>query len=268
MTLLASAPTRAQLLAHVVASGVAGEVATPRQSNLGNVQKMLDRHPDYWFGIELARPWSFDEVVEVMVQRVGIHADLAHDAGDDRIDPELCVAALDSAAPLLAAVAAARGRVLFATGHPTGLLALYLPIVAALAAAGCTVVTPEAERWVEVNGVRRRIRYVGGVATIGTGGDLLHTHAPEPMQAILAGSAGPVADLVVADHGWAGAAAEHGLTVLGFADTNDPALFVGAAEGKLPVVVPLDDNVAPDAYAPLAAYVLREMGQRGLARSE
>ena len=261
MPLLPPPPSRSELLAHLVASGIAGDVATPRQSNLGNVHQMLDRHPAYWFGLDLRREWSFEEVVKVMVDRVGIHADLAHETGDDRIDPERCVAALDAAGRLLADVVIRRGRVLLATGHPTGLLALYLPLAGALAAAGCDVVTPHAERWVVVGDVRRRIRYVGGVATIGTGGDLLHTHAPEPMQAILEGAAEPVADLVIADHGWAGAAAEHGLPVLGFADTNDPALFVGAEEGKLPVVVPLDDNVAPDAYLPLAAYVLREMGQ-------
>jgi hypothetical protein len=256
-----SSPSRAELLEHLVASGIAGDVATPRQSNLGNVHKMLDRHPDYWFGLDLAREWSFEEIVTVMVDRVGIHADLAHETGDDRIDPERCVAALDEAADVLAEVAARRGRVLFATGHPTGLLALYLPIVRALTTVGCTVVTPLAEQWVAIQGVRRRIRYVEGVATIGTGGDLLHTHAPEPMQAILAAADGPVADLVVADHGWAGAAAEQGVPVLGFADTNDPALFVGAAEGKLRVVVPLDDNVAPSAYAPLSAFLLRKTGQ-------
>src|SRR5439155_24182749 len=100
----------------------------------------------------------------------------------------------------LSDVVARRGRVMVATGHPTGVLGLYLPLVAALAAAGCTVLTPAAERWVTVQGVQRRIRYVGGVATIGTGGDLLHTHAPEPMQLVLAES--PSVDLVVADHGW------------------------------------------------------------------
>jgi hypothetical protein len=265
---LPDAPTRAALVDHLVASGIAGDVATPRQSNLGNVHKMLDRHPEYWCGLDLDRAWTFDEVVTVMVERVGIHADLAHETGDDMIDPELCAAALDAAADRLGRVARERGRVLFATGHPTGLLALYLPLAAVLEQAGCTVVTPGAEQWVDVQGARRRIRYVGGVATIGTGGDLLHTHAPEPMQAILAGADGPLADLVVADHGWAGAAAQHGLPVLGFADTNDPALFVGADEGKLDVVVPLDDNVTPADYAPLAAYLLANRDKAGLSRSE
>ena len=96
------------------------------------------------------------------------------------------------------------------------------------------------------------------MATTGTGGDLLHTHSPEPMQALLAAAGDrPLADLVVADHGWAGAAGQAGLPVVGFADTNDPALFLAAAEGGVDVVVPLDDNVAPADYAPVAAYLLR-----------
>jgi hypothetical protein len=45
------------------------------------------------------------------------------------------------------------------------------------------------------------------------------------------------------------------LTV-GFADSNDPALFVGEAEGDVAVCVPLDDNVAPTLYAPMTAYLL------------
>jgi hypothetical protein len=82
------------------------------------------------------------------------------------------------------------------------------------------------------------------------------------MAAVLAAvGGGPAADLVVADHGWAGVAAESGLRTVGFADTNDPALFVGAAAGKLEVVVPLDDNVAPARYAPLAAYLVRHFRQ-------
>ena len=258
--LLRRAPSRAELLEHVERTRIAGDVATARTSNLGNVTKMLDRHPDYWFGVELDRPWTFDEVVAVMVARVGIHPDVDREHGADTIDPELCVAALDAAADRLAALAARRGRVLCATGHPTGLLALYVPVLTALSAAGCEVVTPGAETWVRIGDQHRRIRYVGGVATVGTGGDLLHTHAPEPMQAIVA-AAGTPPDLVVADHGWAGAAGQAGWPVVGFADTNDPALFVAAEEGKAEVVVPLDDNVDPAAYVPLAAYLVDRLGR-------
>ena len=259
MTLLPrAAPTRGRLLDHVVATRIAGDVGTPRENNLANIRKMLDRHPDYWFGVELGRPWSFDDVLGAVAERAGIDPDAERAEGTDRIDPDRCVDALDAVADRMAAVVAARGRVLFATGHPTGLLALYLPIAQTLADAGCEVLTPFAEGMVTVGDVRRRVRYVGGVAMLGTGGDLLHTHAPEPMHAMLGTRPGRI-DLVVADHGWAGAAGEAGLPTLGFADTNDPALFVAAAEDKLDVVVPLDDNVAPAHYGPLAAYLVERV---------
>jgi hypothetical protein len=257
-SLVADPPSREQLAEHLVRTRIAGEVATTRASNIGNIRRMLDREPAYWFGVELGRPWSLDEVVAVLAETVGMDPDAAREHGTDRIDVDRCIAALDAAAERIGALAAHGGTVMFATGHPTGLLALYLPLAVALAAAGCQVVTPGAEQWVSVFGESRRIRYVGGVATVGTGGDLLHTHSPEPMQQILRwGTARP--DLLVADHGWAGAAAQAGWDVVGFADTNDPALFVAAAEGRLDVVVPLDDNVDPAAYVLLAAHLARDI---------
>jgi hypothetical protein len=250
---------RLELREHLVRHRIAGDVATPRASNVGNVRKMLERDPDYWFGVELDREWTYEDVVAVVAKRVGIDADHMRESGADVIDPDLCLDALDEVAERLASVAAARGSVLFATGHPTGLLECYMSLAAALAAEGCQVLTPAAESWVGVQGTQRRIRYVGGVATIGTGGDLLHTHAPEPMARILAeiDRTGDRPALVIADHGWAGAAGQAGLATIGFADTNDPALFVAAEQGQLEVVVPLDDNVAPASYVPLTAYVLR-----------
>ena len=250
---------RAELREHLVRHRIAGDVATPRASNVGNVRKMLDRDPDYWFGVELDRDWTYEDVVSVVAKRVGIDADHARESGADAIDPDLCLDALDAVADRLVAVAAGQGPVLLATGHPTGLLECYMSVAAALAAAGCPVLTPAAESWVAVQGTQRRIRYVGGVATIGTGGDLLHTHAPEPMGRILSelNRTGDRPALVIADHGWAGAAGQAGLATIGFADTNDPALFVAAEQGLVEIVVPLDDNVAPAAYVPLTAYVLR-----------
>ena len=104
---------------------------------------------------------------------------------------------------------------------------------------------------------RARIRYLGNVAMLSNGADFLHTHAAEPMQALL--TEPPRPDLVIADHGWAGAAAEAGITTIGLADTNDPAMFVGAEEGKVTVAVPLDDNVPPAHYLPLAEHLVRRL---------
>jgi hypothetical protein len=86
------------------------------------------------------------------------------------------------------------------------------------------------------------------------------------MEAILdalASAGEPPPDLVVADHGWAGAAGQAGVTAVGFADSNDPALFVGEAEGTVAVSVPLDDNVEPHLYAPLTAYLVHAAGLDG-----
>jgi hypothetical protein len=83
------------------------------------------------------------------------------------------------------------------------------------------------------------------------------------MEAILrslAQAGQPPPDLVVGDHGWAGAAGQAGVPAVGFADSNDPALFVGEEEGAVQVSVPLDDNVAPHLYAPVTAYLLERAG--------
>jgi len=254
-----AAPTADELLDHLVRTRIAGDVATSRESNVANIDKMLGREPDYWFGLEFARSWTADEVLAVLAKRVGVDPDPDRRTGGDRIDPQLCVDALDDAAALIRDVADGRGRVLLATGHPTGILAIHLPLAAALAAAGCDVLTPADGRGVRIGDQHRRIRFLGGVAMVSTGGDLMHTHAPEPMHVVLA-AAPEQPDLVVADHGWAGAAAQAGIPTVGFADTNDPALFVGAEEGTVAVVVPLDDNVLPVHYAPLVSYLLARLG--------
>jgi hypothetical protein len=96
------------------------------------------------------------------------------------------------------------------------------------------------------------------------GATLWHTHSPAPMAAILdalEAQGEPLPDLVVADHGWAGHAAQRGLEAVGFADCNDPALFLAEAEGTLSVAIPLDDHVTdPRYYDPLAAYLLDAAG--------
>jgi hypothetical protein len=66
-------------------------------------------------------------------------------------------------------------------------------------------------------------------------------------------------DLVVGDHGWAGAAAERGIDVIGIADINDPALPMAKAEGRAGIVLPMDDNVLPVHYDPVADYLIARL---------
>ena len=260
---MSTAMNRAELRAHLVRTMIAGDVATPRQNNLSHYRRMSDRNPYYLFGLKLEKPWSFDDVLAMMAERCGVNPDPAHFYGDDTIDPDLTIDALDAMAARLRLAAERRERIVLATGHPAGLLPIYLAVGHALRARGCRVLVPAAGWSYEVetsNGPRSRdIRYVDGVAMLNTGGSLHHTHDAAPMEAMLAELAAESRDwpdLAIADHGWAGAAGQAGIDTVGFADCNDPALFAGEAEGKIAVVVPLDDNVPPQHYHELAAYLL------------
>ena len=261
------APQQDALRAHLVASGISGDVATSRESNLRNLTKMAQGQSKYAFGLTPLRAWTPDEVLAVMAERCGVHPDPAYAEGPDTIDPDLTLTQLERWRVRLAKAAAGRERVVLATGHPTGILAVHLEVAAALRSAGCEVLVPALDwswDWPETLGRDRletwgrdrprHVRAINGVHLLASGGELLHTHAPEPMVALLA-ALDVAPDLVVADHGWAGAAVQAGLDVLGMADCNDPALFVAEHEGRSIVTVPLDDNVPPHLYDPLSRHL-------------
>jgi len=260
----ASPPTRSALREHLVASRIAGNVATTRQNNLEHFDRMSRREPNYLFGLEPVGRWSFDDVLAVMARSCGVSPDARHRSGQDTIDPELTLDRLDAMARRISLAARRQDRVLLATGHPHGLRPVYEAVASALRSAGCSLLTPAAG-WQHPAGTPygsdgQQIRYVSsGVAVLSSGHVLHHTHSPEPMRAALAAldsTGAGLPDLVVGDHGWAGAAGQAGIEALGFADSNDPALFVGETEGKVAVCVPLDDNVAPHLYDPMIAYLL------------
>ena len=261
------APTRDELRAHLVASRIAGDVATSREDNLMKYGFLAAGMTKARFGLSFEGSWGLRDIVDLMAKRVGVSPDGSYLRGPDRIDPELTLDGLDRMASHLASVARPGARVVLATGHPAGLLPVHIAAAAGLRAAGATVLTPAAgwgyETTTRAGRVTRTIRYVNDVAMVSTRGELNHTHSARPMEALLdalaaAGEAPP--DLVMADHGWAGAAGEAGVTSVGFADSNDPALFVGEAEGKVAVAVPLDDNVEPHLYKPVTAYLLATAG--------
>ena len=248
----AAAMTRDELREHLVTYRIAGDVATPRESNVRAVRRLADGHEPSWFGLK-PRGVTFDEALAVMAERCGVHPDAAYD-GIDTIDPDRTLERLDAMAERLARAARDRADVFLATGHPAGLLAIHMPVAQALREAGCRVLTPGAGTFVD----RHEIRYLAGVAMLSFRGELNHTHSADPMRLLLDGGMRPA--LVCADHGWAGAAAEAGVETVAFADCNDPALFLGEDDGRVAVTVPLDDNVLPHLYAPLADVLVAAIG--------
>lgn len=110
-------------------------------------------------------------------------------------------------------VAAGGGRVLLATGHPI-LVSHYAAVGRAVARTGCALLQPAAPA----------VSYIEGLAAYFVEGAIQHTHRSAPMEAMLASLGTVRPDLVVADHGFAGAAIEAGIRTLSIADINDPAL--------------------------------------------
>ncbi|WP_415950485.1 phosphatase [Streptomyces sp. KLOTTS4A1] len=254
-------PSREALVDHLVRTRIAGEVATPRENNLSHYRKLSNGDRHYWLGIDLGDRWSDEQdVLAVMAERCGVIDDPAHRHGQDTIDPELTVAGLERMAARLRKAAEARQRVLFATGHPGALLDVHRSTADAMRRAGCEIVRIP-------GGLVADEGYVfqfADVAVFERGASLWHTHSPEPMNAILdamEAEGSPLPDLVVADHGWAGRAGQRGIDAVGYADCNDPALFLGEAEGTVEVTVPLDDHVLdPRFYEPMTAFLLDAAG--------
>lgn len=256
---------------HLLATGIAGPVATSRDKSLRRYQQFAARDPRVLLGLEPERDWSVAELLRLMAERCGTSGDPGRISGTEVIDPDRTIAALEAFAERLRGAVRDGEAVLFGTGHPDRLLGFYAPLAAALSAAGCVVLTPGEGRDVDITtrfGVRTYcLNYPGKVAVLGgqdpstrvaTRG--VHTHSPLPLRAALGAAAaagGPLPALVVGDHGWACGAGQLGIEAIGLADADDPAPFVAQAEGRVSVVVPLDDSVQPDSYGPLAEYVLK-----------
>ncbi|MFJ8888882.1 phosphatase [Streptomyces sp. NPDC102402] len=258
------------LRAHLLAARIAGPVATPRETSLRSYRLFAARDPRVMLGLDPERAWGEGDLLRLMADKCGVSADPDHVSGPDVIDPERTLAALDAFAERLAGAAERRSPVLFGTGHPHRLLGFYAGLADALSAAGCAVLAPAQGRCVDITtrfGVRTyNLDYVRGVALVREpgvrapgGATGAHTHSPLPVRAALeeaVDAGGALPELVVGDHGWVCGAGQLGIEVIGLADTDDPALFVGEAEGRVSVAVPLDDGVDADYYRPLTRYVL------------
>ncbi|MET8047437.1 MULTISPECIES: phosphatase [unclassified Streptosporangium] len=256
--------TRAELREHLVRTRIAGDVATSRENNLDHYRSLANRDPHYMFGLTVDGAWSYRDVLELMAKSAGVVADPLHREGQDTIDPDRTIEAVEKMGDTIAGVLGRENpQILIATGHPTGLLTIHLALARMLRARGAVLMSP-AEGWSYWGsgfGRRRKIRYLDDVAMLDDKGAFVHTHDPAPMRAMIAELDADRPDLVIADHGWAGAAGEAGILTVGFADSNDPALFVGEAEGKIAVTVPLDDNVLPRYYEPLTHHLVERVAR-------
>jgi hypothetical protein len=229
---------------------VAGVATHPLDNVRGNIGMLLEGDPDKRFGLTgLSHGFRFDDVLAIVADAAGSPIDADQRFGEVHIAPEPILDACAALGGRLAAAAERGERVVISTGHPGALDVLYRELEGLAVGHGATVVRPaDGERWRDPDRDHDwTIGYLSGVGMISDGRAPRHTHRPDAMERMLARER---PDLVLADHGFAGAAIEAGVETVSVADVNDPALLVARAQGRTEVVVVMDDHVPPEAYWP------------------
>ena len=221
-----------------------------RRGTIGKIERLLAGDPDATFGLSGVEHHSAQEVLSFMADLTGCPPDVSDLTCDDSIDPDLTIAGIVAAATRLRDAAGAGSTLLVATGHPTGMLEHHIRVADQYLTAGGKILRlREGESFpIGSRGRAREVRYTGGVGCVADWGQLLHTHKADAMEGLL--EAEPWPDIVLADHGFAGAAIERGIPTIAVMDINDHALAVAHARGHDVTIVPMDDNRLPYLYEP------------------
>ncbi len=243
-------PDLSQTADALVAAGITGpHQSHSRRNNISKIEAMLEGDRDGSFGISGLQKYSAGEVLGFLAELTGCSPEIEDECEFDTLDPERTVNGIVAAARRLRDEAARGSALLAATGHPTGMLEHHIRVVDAYRRAGGKVLLlREDENFSSRAGKHQEVRYNGGVGCLADWGQLKHTHSSEAMERLL--EAEPWPEVVLGDHGFAGAAIERGIPTVAVMDINDPALAVAAAEGRDVVIIPMDDNRPPRLYEP------------------
>ena len=239
-------PLISQYAHRLLVAGVAGtNTSHGAEDNLYKIELLLEGDADHTLGMEeLLGNADFEEVYEAVAYYTGHPPDKEETGGRGCIDPAHTAAGLVEAGERIRAVAEAGGSFVFATGHPGALLSYYLGLSRWVEELGGRALTAQTRGRYKQRGAP--LDWVGPVGALGDGASLWHTHSAEPMLDLLQEL--DTVDLVVADHGFAGAAIATGIPTVAIMDTNDPALAVVARRGADLTVVPMDDNRPQNSY--------------------
>jgi hypothetical protein len=200
-------------------------------------------------------------ILDLVGREAGFEPDHTATHGPVPVDPDHVLDRCEAVGDRLSFACRRGESVVLASGHPVGLAHLYTELGRELAHRGARPLRPaEGERWRD-DGHHHwwQIRYLGHVAVLTDRASARHTHSGEPMRRMLADE---VPDVVFADHGFAGAAIEHGVDTVSIADVNDPALVLARAQGRADVVIVMDDNVQPDTYWPCFQAIVSRLPSR------
>jgi hypothetical protein len=237
---------------------VVGWIDTPVHDVHRKARMLASGDPSVLFGLPTLLPASLEEILDAL-SRLGSwdFANPNGSRGRSWVSPDGFVAQAEAVAGRLQAACERGERVFFGTGHPTGPLEMYIRLADALRDRGAEILrVAEGDPYERYAG-GAQIRYVGDVACVSMGGDLAHTHSARPMEYLL--GSGLTCDLVVGDHGFAGAALAQGIDAVAVVDTNDPALALAWARGLSVWPVLCDDNRPPGSYAVLTRFLIERL---------
>jgi hypothetical protein len=225
---------------------IAGEALShSRQDNLAAIDKLFARHPFYTLELNHVHTLldqhaiTRSSVLASVASFTHCNPDPHHATGPNYISAQRCLAGLKEAAKALRGVQAARGTVLFATGHPGSLTSCYNAIARQLEQNDCTILKPALGYEVQKDWF---LDYIDATAVISDTCGVHHTHMTQGMSAMLAELTQPP-DLIIADHGFAAVAINHGIPCIAPMDTNDPGLALAKQAGADFVLVPMNDNL-------------------------
>jgi len=259
------------LIDHLVKSRLAGSVETSVANTKTKIRRLLADDPNCTFGLSDCSTATEESIAQALTLTAGAELDV-DDETFGYIDPQATIRGIRRYAAVLAPFLTRGGRnILLATGHPTGLLEHYMVLARELENRGNLLlrvhddgpdITPATLRL-----PARTMRFVGSVGCVfqgpGNGLSLVHSHLSAYMEAMLdeLAAAGQKVDLVIGDHGMAGAAIERGIPTLAIADVNDVALSLAYANKRIDGLFVIDDNLPPHLFRPVTNCIL------GIARS-
>ncbi len=229
----------------LVKSGITGEiVAHGAKTNLGAISRLLKLDPYVTFGVEAIntavkqKAVNQDHVEQVMAEALGTPVARFRRPGPGYIAPQLTAPKLNLMAAHIDVTIKNGGLFLLATAHPGSLLSYYSRLVHYISDKGGKVYhTPTPFQVAEY----RWLDSIDGVHVLSDQGNLLHTHDSLIFSQFLDQLPNKPA-VVLADHGYAGAAINAQIKTVAIHDVDDPGIALAAQLGCDVLPIPMNDN--------------------------